>query len=162
MSERFVGKFLATVTDNNDPKHLSRLKVKVPEVFGEVATGWCLPCASYAGDKVGIAMVPPNGSLVFVEWPAGDTTRVAIWSGGLWVDGKGVPGADPEAIVLATPKGHRIEVHDTASDKAIKVTAQSGAVIVLDDKGISLTFGSSKIEMTKSAVTINGGALKVT
>src|SRR5436305_6336259 len=37
-------------------------------------------CSPYAGSGVGLAAVPPVGSLVFVEWSAGDTTRVPIRS----------------------------------------------------------------------------------
>ena len=90
MTDRFHGKYLGTVVDNDDPKALGRVRVKVPEVFGDETSGWCLPCSPYAGSGVGLAVVPPVGSLVFVEWPAGDTSRVPIWSGGAWPDGNGV------------------------------------------------------------------------
>ena len=161
MSERFYGKYLAIVEDNNDPKHLSRLQVRVPEVFGSQRTGWCLPATPYAGKSVGVAAVPPNGSVVFVEWLAGDTSRVPIWSGAVWVDGSGVPNASPDVFVIQTPS-HRIELKDTQKVKQISIqAAQNKATITLDDKKISIAMGNSKIEMDSSTVSINGTALQV-
>ena len=74
---------------------------------GDDAAGACRAARTPA-PGVGLAAVPPVGSLVFVEWPAGDITRVPIWSGG--VVGRtatGVDDAGPDALVLVTPAGHR-------------------------------------------------------
>src|SRR5712692_5374437 len=108
MTARFYGKYLATVVDNDDSKGLSRIKVKVPEIFADETTGWCLPSSPYSGPQVGLAAVPPKNSLVFVEWPGGDTSRTPIWSGGAWSDGNGVPGAGPKVLVILTPGGHKV------------------------------------------------------
>lgn len=161
MIDRCQGKFLGVVIDNDDPKGLSRVRVQVPEIFGDESTGWALPCSPYAGSGVGLAVVPPNGSLVFVEWPAGDTSRVPIWSGGAWPDGDGVGDAGPDAIVLTTPAGHRIVLRDTPGSEAIEVEAASGAKLMLDSNGVVVEFGSQKIEMTRASISINGGALEV-
>jgi uncharacterized protein involved in type VI secretion and phage assembly len=162
MSERFYGKYVGVVEDNKDPKGLSRLKVRVPEVFGEQRTGWCLPSAPYAGKSVGFAAVPPNGSLVFVEWPAGDTSRAAIWSGASWIDGGGVAGASPEVFVIQTAS-HRIELKDANNTKEITISAATNAAtITMNDKKLSVAFGKMNVEIDKSSVSINGGALKVT
>ena len=161
MSDRFHGKFLGVVVDNDDPKGLSRVRVQVPEIFGDESTGWALPCSPYAGSGVGLAAVPPVGSLVFVEWPAGDTSRVPIWSGGAWPDGDGVTDAGPDAIVLTTPAGHRVVLRDASGSEAIEVEAASGAKLVLDSNGVVVEFGSQKIELTRASISINGGALEV-
>jgi uncharacterized protein involved in type VI secretion and phage assembly len=161
MAERLPGKYVAIVVDNADPKGLSRLKVKVPEVFGEQETGWCQPCSPYAGSGIGLAAVPPVGSLVFVEWPAGDTTRSPIWSGALWADGDGVQGATPDALVLVTPSGHKVVLNDASGSEAIEVTAASGAKLVLDANGVAVEFGSQKIALTQSSISLNDGALEV-
>jgi uncharacterized protein involved in type VI secretion and phage assembly len=161
MTERLHGKYLGLVVDNEDPKALARIRVKVPEVFGEEPTGWCLPCSPYAGAGVGLATVPPVGSLVFVEWPAGDTSRVPIWSGGAWPDGDGVEEAGPDAIVLTTPAGHRVVVRDTAGSEAIEIEAASGARIVLDADGVQVEFGSQKLAMTRASISLNDGALEI-
>jgi Type VI secretion system/phage-baseplate injector OB domain len=159
--DRFPGKYPAIVIDNADPKNIARLKVQVPEILADETTGWFLPCSPYAAAGAGLVTVPPVGSVVFVEWPAGDPSRIGIWSGGMWTDGDGVAGAGPDVIVLLTPAGHRIEVRDTSGDEAIELTAASGAKVTMDQSGLLLSFGGQKIAMTNASVDINDGALTV-
>jgi uncharacterized protein involved in type VI secretion and phage assembly len=160
--ERFPGKYLGVVVDNDDPKALMRLRVQVPEVLGEETTGWCLPCSPYAGAGVGLAAVPPVGSLVFVEWSAGDTTRVPVWSGGTWADGEGPEDAGPDTLVLVTPGGHAVRLRDESGAEAIEIEAASGAKLVMDQNGVTVSFGSQKLALTRSSVVVNDGALEVT
>ena len=159
--DRFPGKYLGIVVDNDDPSRLSRLRVRVPEVFGEETTGWCMPCSPYAGSGVGLAAVPPVGSLVFVEWPAGDTTRTPIWSGGMWSGGAGVEDAGPDTLVLVTPGGNRIVLRDASGSEAVEIESPSGAKIVLDTEGARLEFGSQKVDLTRASISLNDGALEV-
>ena len=50
---RYYGKYRGVVVDNSDPRQLGRLKAHVPEVLGDVDSGWALPCVPYAGDGSG-------------------------------------------------------------------------------------------------------------
>jgi Type VI secretion system/phage-baseplate injector OB domain len=159
MADRFHGKYLGIVVDNSDPKSLSRVRARVPEVFGDEETGWCLPCSPYAGAGVGLAAVPPVGSCVFVEWPAGDTTRVPIWAGALWTDGDGVAGASSDKLMLLTPGGHSVTLDDAAP--SVEIVAASGAKVTLDDSGATVEFGSQKIALTQSSISLNDGALEI-
>ena len=124
-------------------------------------SGWCLPCSPYAGSGVGLAVVPPVGSLVFVEWPAGDTSRVPIWSGGAWPDGNGVEDAGPETIVLTTPAGHKVVLRDESGNEAVEIESASGAKLTLSSDGVSIEFGSQKIALTNASISLNDGALEV-
>ena len=160
MSERFVGKYLGLVVDNEDPKGLSRVKVRVPEVFAEETTGWA-QASEFSGAGVGVAAVPPIDSLVFVEWPAGDIARVPIWSGGPRSDGDGVPGAGPDTILLVTPGGHQVTLDDTSGGETISIEAASGAKFTLDSDGVAIEFGSQKMTVTRSSISFNGGALEI-
>lgn len=159
--DRFHGRYAGTVVDNDDPKGLCRLKVNVPEVLGDATTGWCLPSMPFAGAGVGLAAVPPTGAVVFVEWPAGDTTRVPVWSGAAWADGTGVAGAAPDKILLLTGAGNKVEVRDTGGDEAIVLTAASGAELTLDPAGVSVVFGGQSMTITDSSISFNDGALEI-
>jgi uncharacterized protein involved in type VI secretion and phage assembly len=160
--DRFPGCYAGVVVDNDDPKGLCRIKVKVPEVLGEERTGWALPCLPYAGDGIGLAVVPPVDSVVFVEWPAGDVTRAPLWRGAAWADGTGVPEAGPDRMILLTPAGNRVEVDDTSGEESIRLETPGGALVRLDPGGVTLSFGSQKIALTSGSVSINDGALEVT
>jgi Type VI secretion system/phage-baseplate injector OB domain len=160
MSERFYGKFPATVVDNNDKKGLGRITVKVPEVFGDETTGWCLPSMPYVGVKAGLVAIPDLNALVFVEWPGGDTTRTPIWSGGYWADGDGVPGAGPKSFLIVTPAGHQVLIQDDG-DQPIVIQAVSGAKATLDKNGVQLEYQKAVIKMTSSSISFNNGNLEV-
>jgi uncharacterized protein involved in type VI secretion and phage assembly len=131
----------------------------VPEVLSG-STGWCLPALPYAGDGVGLAIVPPVGASVWVEWPAGDLAKPPVWSGAYWTTGNGITGAGPGTILLVTPGGHRIEVSD--DDSSITLGASGGAVITLDGNGITLDNGQgATITLQGSAISLNGESFKV-
>jgi Type VI secretion system/phage-baseplate injector OB domain len=161
VTERFYGKYLAIVVDNDDPKGLARVRARVPEVFGDETTGWCLPCTPYSGSGTGLAAVPPVDSQIYLEWPAGDISRVPIWSGGAWPDGEGVEDAGADAIALTTPAGHRVVIRDTSGSEAIEIEATSGARIVLDSEGVLVEFGSQKLAVSRTSISLNDGALEV-
>lgn len=158
---RCLGKYCASVVDNDDPKKLGRLRLSVPEVLLDTTTGWALPCALFAGPGVGLAAVPPVGATVFVEWPAGDVSRIPIWSGAMWPDGDAIAGAGPEVVLLVTKAGHRLELHDTAGGEKVVLKAASGAALTLDSDGVKVEFGGSKIALTRSSISFNDGALEV-
>jgi uncharacterized protein involved in type VI secretion and phage assembly len=158
---RLYGHHLGVVVDNEDPSNLCRVRVTVPAVLGDQETGWCRPVSPYAGDGIGLAMVPPIGSLVLVEWPGGDVSREPFWTGATWSNGSGVDGAGPDAVVLVTPGGHRIELRDEAGSEKVEIVASNGASVVMDSNGLTLTFGSQSIAMTNQSVSVNDGALEV-
>jgi hypothetical protein len=109
---------------------------------------------------VGLAVVPPVGATVWVEWPGGDLGKPPIWSGAAWTSGNGVPGAGPNTILLVTPGGHQISVSD--DDQTITLAASGGASITLGPDGIVLDNGQgAKVELASSTVSLNGQGLQV-
>lgn len=118
-TDRFYGKYRALVAINVDPLNLGRLKAIVPEVLGEVPSGWALPCAPYAGTGSGFFAVPPVGAGVWIEFEAGDTSR-PIWTGAWWgtaevpMDERGVPAQQPTTKILRTEFGLLVALDDLA------------------------------------------------
>src|SRR6266404_2148434 len=85
--ERIYGKYRGTVTNVLDPLNQGRLMAFVPEVLGEMPTGWATPCAPYAGILAGFFSIPPVGAGVWIEFEAGDVSR-PIWTGAYWAAGE--------------------------------------------------------------------------
>lgn len=117
-TDRFYGKYRGLVVINTDPLGLGRLQAMVPEVLGEVPSGWALPCAPYAGTGSGFFAIPPVGAGVWIEFEAGDVSR-PIWSGAWWATGEvpmdeqGVP-AQPTTKILRSDFGLIVALDDTA------------------------------------------------
>src|SRR6185295_16483516 len=83
----FYGKFRGKVTENRDPLMLGRLRVKAPDVYGEEESGWALPASPYAGNGVGLFLIPPTDASVWVEFEHGDP-HYPIWAGCFWATGE--------------------------------------------------------------------------
>jgi len=161
MTGHHYGRYRGIVTDNEDEKNLGRLKARVPEVLGNVETGWALPAAPFAGDGVGLFSVPPPGAGVWIEFEAGDISR-PIWSGCWWGDGQLPDQATPAIRVLKTVSGHTITLDDTDGSEKVEVTDKNGAKIVMDLVGIEISKGSQKVKLSQNSVIVNDGALEVT
>lgn len=157
----FYGKYRGVVTDNNDPNKLGRLKVKVQDVLGDRESGWALPAMPYAGNGVGLYLIPPVNAFVWIEFEHG-TPDYPIWTGCFW-DGKDqLPGspAGPDIKVLKTDSA-TITLNDTQGQTSL--TFESGSLkIVMDSQGIALSNGSQTVKLSSSNVSINDGALEVT
>ncbi|MGW4891781.1 phage baseplate assembly protein V [Kitasatospora sp. NPDC004240] len=125
-TDRFYGKYRGKVTDVDDPLKAGRLKATVPEVLGEVETGWALPCTPYAGRRSGLYAVPPVGSPLWVEFEAGDPSR-PVWAGCWWG-----PLEAPGAPTAPLPSPARREL-----------TSESGLTVALDDDGHTLTLSDA-------------------
>jgi hypothetical protein len=79
MSERCFGPYRGIVTDNDDLSGRMRIRVRVPEVLGEL-DAWALPCV-----PPGVESVPEVGTVVWIESEAGDP-EYPIWMGTLGVE----------------------------------------------------------------------------
>lgn len=164
-SKQFQGKFRGVVTDNRDTNSRGRLKLKVPDVLGDLESGWAMPCVPYAGDNVGLFLLPPVGASVWVEFEHGDPDY-PIWTGCFWGDEKTetLPAspAVPEKKVLKTHAG-TITLDDTPRGGSITIETMTGMKITLDTSGIEVTDGQGgSIKLTGPQVSINNGALEVT
>jgi uncharacterized protein involved in type VI secretion and phage assembly len=140
---RHYGKYRGTVTDVQDPRNQGRLRAKVPEILGDVATGWAMPCVPYGGDKVGVYAVPPVGAGVWLEFEAGEVSR-PIWTGCWWPSNK-LPtdeagtAATTDVKIFRSEKGLLLALHDDSEiialsdangSNILKIEVQSGTVTI--------------------------------
>jgi uncharacterized protein involved in type VI secretion and phage assembly len=157
----FHGKFRGVVSDNRDPLFLGRVRAKVQDVFGDNESGWALPAVPYAGDGVGLFLIPPTDASVWIEFEHGDPDY-PIWTGCFWAQGE-VPAspAVAETKMLKTDVG-TITLNDSPGAGGITIETSAGMKIVIDTTGIEINNGKNgSIKCTGSKVSINGNALEV-
>jgi uncharacterized protein involved in type VI secretion and phage assembly len=157
----FYGKYRGIVTDNDDPNGLGRIRVKVQDVLGDQESGWALPALPYAGDGVGLYLIPPVNAFVWVEFEHGDPDY-PIWTGCFWLTSETVPeeASGPDIKLLKTSIA-TITIDDSESDGSITIETTSGMKIVMNSEEIEISNGDNKMTLSMESVSINDGALEV-
>ena len=156
----FYGKFRGVVSDNADPNNLGRVKAKVPDVLGDEESGWAMPSVPYAGDSVGLFLIPPTNASVWIEFEHGDPDY-PIWSGCFWADNEvPVSPASADKKVLKTGAG-TITLDDTQGSTSITIETTNSLKLKMDQQGIEISNGSQKIMISSSSVSVDDGALEV-
>jgi uncharacterized protein involved in type VI secretion and phage assembly len=167
-SRAFFGKYRGTVYSNEDPKHLGRLMVLVPDVLGSAPSNWAEPCVPLAGkgEPMGVYLVPPVGAGVWVEFEHG-SSEDPIWVGCRWGTSNDVPAAaqqgapDSPSIVLQSKGRHSIVISDKPGmDGGITLKSAAGISLVINDNGIFLKSENGTVGI-KGNVNVNDGALTV-
>lgn len=157
---RYFGKYRGTVSDNEDPDNLGRIKAKVPCLLGEEETGWALPAFIYGGkSEQGLFAVPDVDAGVWIEFERGDLSY-PIWTGTWFTSGAIPESAKPGQKVLKTMSGHKIIFDDDGG--SLEITDSNGNSIKMDSGGIEITDSNgNSIKMTGSGISVNEGALEV-
>jgi hypothetical protein len=187
LRNRFFGKYRGTVEGNFDLTGRGRLDVKVPAVLGEeVVTA--MPCVPYAGDGVGLHLLPEAGTGVWVEFEAGDPSR-PIWAGFFWADGEVPESAQATLKILKTERntlsfddmsGEILLENDqgASTTMAVDIVHDAGATVAIAPGGVTAeattasvevsatgvacsSGGLGKVEVTSASVSINSGSMEV-
>src|SRR5262249_48214451 len=157
----FYGKYRGVVSDNRDPLMLGRVRAKVKDVLGANEGGWALPALPYAGNGVGLFLVPPTNASVWIEFEHGDPDY-PIWTGCFWAQGE-LPAtpAVAEMKVLKTDAA-TITLNDLPGVGGITIETTDGKKITMNALMIEITNGTWSIKLTPTSVSVNDGALEVT
>lgn len=159
---RHYGKYRGTVSDNQDPNNLGRIRANVPEILGDEVSGWALPSLPYAGKGSGFFRVPPAGAGVWIEFEAGDVSR-PIWTGCWWAsnqlpaDQNGTS-ATPDYSILRSEQGLIVVLND--ADKTVSVSDQSGSNLMHIDvnQGQITVQASIKVVIDAPQIELVSGA----
>lgn len=162
--KQFLGKYRATVTNNNDPLKKGRLEVLVPDVSKLIPSTWAMPCLPFAGVQSGMVVIPANGSGVWVEFEQGDLDY-PIWVGGYYGESAELPVdaiATPptqQTIVLQTSGQYTIVISDVPG-QGITLKSPSGVnSITINEQGVSIT--ATNISLNGTKIDMNNGMLTV-
>jgi hypothetical protein len=99
------GIYYGYIAVNVDPLDQGRVKVRVPQVFGNVTSGWASP-------MVPVTYIPKVGTAVTVMFVGGDPAR-PVWSGNF-----AVAGTPPVVIGSGTPTAAGTQVGEIYYDSA--------------------------------------------
>ena len=163
----FFGKYRGIVANNLDPLTMGRIQAEVPDVLGELVSGWALPCAPFGGRGMGFFALPSVGANVWIEFEQGDP-EYPIWSGCWWSDKTEMPPllltSPYKKVMVVTQGGHSITLDDSPGVGGITLQTRGGQKIVLSEIGlIQIDNGQgASIELNGPRVSINKGALEVT
>jgi uncharacterized protein involved in type VI secretion and phage assembly len=165
MSNVFYGKYRGTVSDNKDPMMLGRIRARVPDVMGDLESGWAMPCAPFGGSGMGFFALPSVGAGVWIEFEHGDP-EYPIWSGCWWGSAAEIPPvliAPPyKKVMMKTEGGNTVTFDDTPGIGGITLETSGGQKIVLSSIGIEISNGQgASIKLTGPMVSVNNGALDV-
>ena len=141
----FFGKYRGKITDNKDPLNLGRIQVQVSAVFGEGRNSWAMPCTPYAGNDIGLFMVPPVGTNVWVEFEGGDPDY-PIWSGCFWGDQELPQQAqveEPVKVQVFRTKGATLTISSEENTKGITLDVEDPIV----EKKLKLVYNPDGIEL---------------
>lgn len=157
-ASRFYGKYRGVVTDNADPDNNARIMAQVPGVMGETAVGWALPAFPFAGDGHGLVMLPEVGSMVWIEFEAGNLDH-PIWTGGFFLPGQRPTPDTQGARVIVSKNQHQVVLDDDADE--VIVRHNGGPEIVMTSSAITMTVGACTLEIGLTAISLNNGLIKV-
>ena len=159
--KHFYGKYRGVVTDNRDPNNIGRIRARVQDVYGDQESGWAMPSVPYAGNRVGLYLIPPQRASVWIEFEHGDPD-FPVWSGCFWASSEmPVSPVTPDKKVFKTDVG-TLTFDDTQGAGGVTIETTAGLKIKMDQNGIEISNGAQKILLSSSSVSVNSGALEVT
>jgi uncharacterized protein involved in type VI secretion and phage assembly len=161
----YYGKYRGMVTDNQDPLMMGRIRAKVPDVMGDMESGWAMPCAPFGGNSTGFFAIPPLNAGVWIEFEYGDPDY-PIWSGCWWGSAAEMPPlllAPPyKKVMIVSEGGQSFTLDDTPGVGGITLETSGGQKISISPTGIEIDNGQgASITLTGPQVSINNGALEV-
>lgn len=156
LERRCLGLYRALLVDSEDPEKRGRLRLLVPEVLGEIVSGWAEPCVPYGGVKdAGSYAIPPltkdkDGNPTTALWVTfrGGSVRYPVWLGTSW----GAPGDVSDA-----PGDASADLHTQDPKVVLKDFAGNSVTLLGNEKTPKVTItNTDKTGSVAQTITLNG------
>jgi uncharacterized protein involved in type VI secretion and phage assembly len=147
-SSRMYGVAVGIVTNNQDPDHLGRVKVKLPWLSDDHESNWARVAVPMAGNAMGVYFLPEVDDEVLVAFAHGRVDSPYV-VGALW-NGKDKPPEDNgdqknNLRVIKSRSGHTITLDDTLdAEKIVVQDAKQKATITIASKDGTITIATDK------------------
>jgi uncharacterized protein involved in type VI secretion and phage assembly len=162
------GVFIGQVTNNDDPRHLGRLKLKFPWLSDSYESDWARVAAVGAGPNSGVMFLPEVDDEVLCACEFGDLRRVFVLSP--LHNGKDKPnlgdglvdGGKVKRRGVVSRKGHKLVFLDDDSKSGIALMSSDGNLKVsLNETSSEITIhckGKVTLQTDSDDISIKSGA----
>jgi uncharacterized protein involved in type VI secretion and phage assembly len=165
---------VGVVTNNQDPLHAARVKVRFPALSDTAESAWARVLTPVAGNGRGLQVLPEAGDAVLVAFENGEVDRPFVL-GAFWAP----PDAPPEAAdpgndrrTLRSRSGHVVRLDDTKGAERIEIVDGSGKNTIAIETAtnkitvhaagpVSITADGDLDLTAKGALTLHGQRVKV-
>lgn len=153
-----AGVATATVSRNDDPDGLGRVKLKLPWREANFETDWTRIVSQMAGGDRGAVFLPEVGDEVLVAFDR-DDIRYPYVLGALWSKTDKPPEGNKDkkndVRIIKSRKGHLLRFNDGKAKGSITIELNDGKKIEIDDDGIRITDKVNKITLDAKAGSIS-------
>lgn len=172
---RYYSKYRAFVVENEDPEGYGRLQLMIPGVNTNANEYWAWGVNQFNGPGFGGHVIPPKGTMVWVEFEMGDPGK-PLWSHGSFGKPSAIPKEDqsPNIFWFKTPKGISVHLNDDTGEIIIKdkdaqiIKFSEDGIFIQSERKIHLTgdnlepeeFAALGKEVEKQLKGMNDGLLK--
>ncbi|WP_031077808.1 VgrG-related protein [Streptomyces sp. NRRL S-118] len=155
------GLTVGVVTNNDDPEHLGRVKVKFPTLSGEDESNWARVAAPGAGGQRGMQWLPEVDDEVLIGFESGDRNRPFVL-GGLWNRGDVPPVPAPTRDgkvterLLVSRKDHRLVFTDDPAG-SVRLSLGDGDCALTLEKSESSLEAEQTLTISARRIEIKAG-----
>lgn len=150
------GVMVATVTNNDDPDRLGRVKLKFSIRENEHETDWVPIVSLMTGPDMGTLFIPEVGDEVLVAFHLGYMDQPFV-IGGLWNENRKPPAKHEKNDIrkIRTRAGHELVFQDTADDGKITLQTKKGLKLEISDQAEKVTIATKN---DQQSVTLTGSS----
>ncbi|MEN6325595.1 MAG: phage baseplate assembly protein V [Syntrophomonas sp.] len=159
--EKIAGVVVGTVTNNQDPEGLGRVKVNLTIREDNSETNWAPVATMMAGPGTGSLFIPEVGDKVLVAFLLGDPEEPYV-IGTLWDSQNTPPPGDDSGFQtnnvrkIVSRKGHELRFDDSTLLSGVTLSSRMGMKVHFSDilGTLTISSGFNKISMNEFTNTI--------